>query len=80
MIWFRENWFALSVVTVALVVLIWHTAAKGEPLSKGVASDCRALRELNQEYKGKPLSEEEKVVKAQLFTWYKRNCKRTVRK
>jgi hypothetical protein len=35
---------------------------------------CQALRELNQEHKGRTLSDEEKVVKAQLVTWYKANC------
>ena len=42
---------------------------------KPLTADCDSLRDLNRANKGRKLSEEEKVVKAQLFTWYNANCR-----
>lgn len=78
------NWVLFVVIFVATYVtltLVYGAETKGLPdyasgVHQSVASDCRALRELNQEHKGRTLSEDEKVVKAQLLTWYNRNCKR----
>ena len=44
-------------------------------MHQSIASDCRALRELNHEHRGRPLTGEEKAVKAQLVVWYNTNCK-----
>ena len=70
--------------TYLVLTAVYGAEAKRLPnyasgVHQSVASDCRALRELNQEHKGRTLSDEEKVVKAQLFTWYKTNCKKASR-
>jgi len=36
---------------------------------------CAQLRDLDREYRGTVLTEQQKVIKAKLVSWYKANCR-----
>jgi len=69
-----KTWLVFFVVFLATYATLTAVYGAEPKKPQEVASDCRALRELNREHKGRTLSDEERVVKAQLVTWYKQNC------
>lgn len=73
-------WLIVVPILIALIIfgiLLLVTDRAHADLDTGnmtTAQKCRALRNLNAEYKGASLSIAEKAIKSQMVAWYKVNC------